>query len=577
MNRSARVDAHAVLLAGGLVAGVALRFFGLNAQSYWGDEEYSWAKAILPVSDLIQGMAVDATHPPFHPLFLHVWFEMFGSEPASGRLFVALLGVATLPAIYWLGRELYDRQTAALGVVLLAVSQFGISYSQEVRDYSQLMLLTLLMLACYVRAVNRTSLAFWAAASVLAVIAILTHYFATFFVAGLALWHLVAARHRVKPSWVALTVAIGLASCVPWLVLVLQHTVESEYLQTPVYRTGFSGRSPFETVVAFANGNLQSVMTAATSPWAIASAAALFWGPLLVFLRRRPWVEAGLLAVVAVAATAATDVLWKWAPVLAVLAAAGPMTDVCLRGGLRRLANVAIALVAGAGLAWAQLRWAPYHAPFFFGMFLAGAALREWIPREDASTADGGRTWLLMSVVSASLAAGWLVEAVVALPHEVRFFLSALAPFYLLTASAVARFPAALRWSWVAAMIGFSVLGIRTHLETPYKENWRDALAIIHDQYQTGDCAAFTPWEPIAWTIYRYDDVTLRKIDRSRLQDPHAGCANLWLVSYSRSSDARDNSNADRARAARVRPLLDSWEFHWVRVDRFGAMNRQGD
>jgi hypothetical protein len=186
-------------------------------------------------------------------------------------------------------------------------------------------------------------------------------------------------------------------------------------------------------------------------------------------------------------------------------------------------------------------------------------------------------TWLLVSVVVTSLFLGWLVEAVVALPHEVRFFLSALAPFCLLTAHALRTFTPALQWSWVTAVLAFSVLGIRTHLETPYKENWRDALAVIHERYEPGDCAAFTPWEPVAWTIYRYDDVTLRKIDRSSLQDPGAGCANLWLVSYSRSSDGRDNSNADRVRVARTRPLLASWEFHWVRVERFGVMNLNGD
>jgi 4-amino-4-deoxy-L-arabinose transferase-like glycosyltransferase len=572
MNRvTARVDAHAVLLVGGLAIGIALRFFGLNAQSYWGDEEYSWAKAVLPVSDLVRTMAQDATHPPFHPLFLHVWFKIFGNDPASGRMLVAILGVATLPVLYWLGRELYDKQTAALGVALLAVSQFGISYSQEVRDYSQLMLLTLLTLACYMRAVSRQSLPFWVAASVFAVTAILTHYFAAFFVAGLAIWHVAMARRKVSLSWILLTFGVGLVSFLPWLVLVLEHTVKSEYLQTPVFRTGFSWHSPFETLIAFANGNLQSVMRPATSPWAIAVASALFWGPILVFLRRRPWIEVGLLVSLAVVSTAASDVFWKWGPVLVLLAAAGPMIDAFLRGPLHRLANAGIALVVLALVAWAQVRWAPYHAPFLFGLFLAGAALRAWTPRE--GTPGTASTWLLVSVTVASLVLGWLVEAVVALPHEVRFFLSALAPFYLLTARAVTTVTPVLRWSWVAAMIAFSVLGIRTHLETPYKENWRDALAVIHDQYKPGHCAAFTPWEPVAWTIYRYDDVTLRKIDRSSLQDRHTACTDLWLVSYSRSSDARDNSDADRARVAGTRPLLASWEFHWVRVDRFGAFH----
>jgi uncharacterized membrane protein len=567
------LDATGLLLVGGLVAGTVLRLIGLNAQSYWGDEVYSWDKAVAPVPQMLRDLAVDATHPPLHNLFLHGWFDAFGNSALSGRLLVALLGIATLPALYWLGRELYDRRTAAIAVTLLAVSQLGIAYSQEVRPYSQLMLFTILTTAFYVRGVERRSLVSWVAASVCAVVVLLTHYYAAFSIAGLAIWHVMKARDRVPVSWIVLTFVIGVAGCLPWLLAVIDTTFNSYYLSVPVYRGGFTWRATFETLVAFGNGSLESVITPALSPWAITVAGALFWGPLLIFIRRNPLVE-GIAAFGVVMVMTVVTGFWKWSVPLVFLVAAGPATELIGRPSLRRLANITLALVVLAGSVWAELRWAPYYASFLFGPLLAGAVLRAFTPQASTPTHDSNSTWLLVSVTFVPLAAILIVEGSQEIPHEVRYLLAALAPFYLLTARALSSITPTLGYGWVTAMIAFSSLGIRTHLETPYKENWRDAEEVVHRLYQPGDCAAFTPFGPLTWELYGYDDVRLRTLDTKGLADGGAGCRNLWLVAYSRASNARDMSDADRAKVAAKRPLLATYEFHWIRVEQFGELNQ---
>jgi mannosyltransferase len=76
-------------------------------------------------------------------LLLRGWLH-FGQSPFFIRALSAVISTAALPAVYWLGRSLYDRRVALVATSLMAVNAFDIRYAQEVRSYSLFVLLATL-------------------------------------------------------------------------------------------------------------------------------------------------------------------------------------------------------------------------------------------------------------------------------------------------------------------------------------------------------------------------------------------------------------------------------------------------
>ncbi|MDP3046129.1 MAG: glycosyltransferase family 39 protein, partial [Chloroflexota bacterium] len=133
--------ASAVLLI--TLLAFALRLLRLDFQPLWWDEGYSVYFASQDLATLTLKTAADI-HPPLYYYLLHVWIALFGASDVALRLLSVVIGTATIPVFYAVGRRLVARGTALLACLLLAVSPFHVYYSQEVRMYA---LATLLGLA----------------------------------------------------------------------------------------------------------------------------------------------------------------------------------------------------------------------------------------------------------------------------------------------------------------------------------------------------------------------------------------------------------------------------------------------
>ena len=134
--------------------------------------------------------------PPLYYCVLWVWARVFGFGEAGLRSYSAVLGVATVPVLYFAAARLVSRRAALFVAALTACNPLLVWYSQEARSYAMLVLtsaLTLLAFAHVVRAPDGArveqptgrAFALWAAASVLA---IATHYYAVLLVAPEAFW-----------------------------------------------------------------------------------------------------------------------------------------------------------------------------------------------------------------------------------------------------------------------------------------------------------------------------------------------------------------------------------------------------
>lgn len=123
----------------------ALRLFRLSSESYWVDEIVSVTLVTSNTPyELLVSVPGNDPHPPFYYLLLSGWTAIFGTSEPATRLLSALVGVATVVVLYAVGRRLFDREVGAIAALLVAASPFHIWYSQEVRMYNLLALLTVL-------------------------------------------------------------------------------------------------------------------------------------------------------------------------------------------------------------------------------------------------------------------------------------------------------------------------------------------------------------------------------------------------------------------------------------------------
>ena len=228
-----------------MLLALLLRLYHLDAQSLWYDEGWSIELAHeSPARALVRLQEFADPHPPGYYLLLIAWANLFGRGVFVLRAFSALLGVATVGALYWTGRRLFDRATGLLAAALLTLSSAHWVYSQEMRMYTLLTLCLAPLLGLFYRYGARREgwgRKHWAAMITLEALALYTHFFALFALIGLCLWlglrlALDARRGDARPLWRwLLSQGLVALAYLPWVPVALQraatHTTQSGYTQ----------------------------------------------------------------------------------------------------------------------------------------------------------------------------------------------------------------------------------------------------------------------------------------------------------------------------------------------------------
>lgn len=127
------------VLAITLVAAI-LRFYLIEEKSIWLDESFSLWIARHSLWEGWRWLIEVDQHPPLYYSLLHVWIGIFGSLEGAVRTLSALASVLTIPVLYAACRRLLDSPTAAIAVLILAVSPFHVQFAQETRMYALLTL-----------------------------------------------------------------------------------------------------------------------------------------------------------------------------------------------------------------------------------------------------------------------------------------------------------------------------------------------------------------------------------------------------------------------------------------------------
>lgn len=131
-----RLSASILLLLILLLA-AGLRFYRLDAQSFWNDEGNAIRAAERPIPLVIAAARGDI-HPPGYYLLLHFWRIPAGDSEFAVRALSVYIGLLTVALTGRLGKRMLGTGVGTSAVLLAAVSPLAVYYSQEARMYGLL-------------------------------------------------------------------------------------------------------------------------------------------------------------------------------------------------------------------------------------------------------------------------------------------------------------------------------------------------------------------------------------------------------------------------------------------------------
>lgn len=293
------------------LAALALRATQLH-QSLFGDEVLAYneiAHHTLGQTLHSVGTGVESSPPLF---FVLAWLSAKLGDPTVWiRLPSLLLGAATIPVVYLLGRETIGRTGGLLAAAIAAASPFATYYGIEARPYATLEFFVALSTLALVRAVRTDSRRDWGLYAIAAAAAAYAHYTAIFVLLTQAAWALWVCRGR-RRRWLAANLA-AVALYLPWLPSLHGSRLGVYALLEPLSAAHVVGDA-LHPVVGYSYASLKSIPTV---PGVIAVAMCALLGlgflgrnqgrPSLSWLRRDP--ERRVLLIVLLALATPVDLL----------------------------------------------------------------------------------------------------------------------------------------------------------------------------------------------------------------------------------------------------------------------------
>ena len=201
-----------------LLLALGLRLVNLGGRTLWYDEAFAvlfaekgWDAMVDGTLTPVDGGAADV-HPLLYYLLLDAWMEAYGQGVFAVRLLSALVGVATVGAVFGLVRDWFsDGRTGLAAAFLTAVVPFHVQYSQEARMYALLALLLTLATWLYWRAWVRPGVGYWLGFGMVAGLSMYAQQLAAFYLLALGLLPVVYRRRQA-----AIGTALGAGVALPF-------------------------------------------------------------------------------------------------------------------------------------------------------------------------------------------------------------------------------------------------------------------------------------------------------------------------------------------------------------------------
>lgn len=197
------------------IAAFALRFAQLH-ETLVGDEVWTYLDVVHhSLGTVMTTVNTGAENSP--PLFFILsWASAKLGDPTIWiRLPSLVLGTATVPLVYLLGRETIGRLGGVIGAGVMALAPFAVFYGVEARPYATMMFFVALSTLALVRATRSSAAGWWVLYTVAAAAAAYSHYTSIFVLAVQAAWSFWLCGRRFKAPLLA---NLGIVLLyVPWL------------------------------------------------------------------------------------------------------------------------------------------------------------------------------------------------------------------------------------------------------------------------------------------------------------------------------------------------------------------------
>ncbi len=188
-----------------------------SQRSFWLDEIFS-VNVSKNWGTLWNTLAQYEPNMWFYYLLLHFWLQ-FGKTELFVRSLSIIFACVTVIAVYFLGTLLFTKAVGRLAALLLSVNIFFITYSQDARSYSLLVLLTTLSSYFFIKSMYYGKKNYWLLYVVITALSIYTQLYAVFILIAqvVSAPFLIAPHVRLKYFFVSQGVIYMLLS--PFLIL----------------------------------------------------------------------------------------------------------------------------------------------------------------------------------------------------------------------------------------------------------------------------------------------------------------------------------------------------------------------
>jgi mannosyltransferase len=126
-----------------MLLAAALRFYKLGAWSFWIDEIYTIGRAMTHFSTpalILENIPPSRNWVPVSFILTAQALNIWGISEWSARLAPALIGISSVPILFFPTRKAFGYRVALIAALLLAVSPWHLFWSQNARFYSSLLL-----------------------------------------------------------------------------------------------------------------------------------------------------------------------------------------------------------------------------------------------------------------------------------------------------------------------------------------------------------------------------------------------------------------------------------------------------
>lgn len=208
-------------------------------------------------------LAENLWQAPGYYMVLKLWSMAVGQSVFVLRVLSLFWGLLALALVYRMAKYYFSAQVAWYAVFVMGMNAFYINFTHDMRTYTQIVMLVLVLLALYER-LRRTAAYRWVGdvALTLVVSAMLyTHYFTVFPIAVMFFYYSIVYREHIKPRRLFIAHLIGAVTFLPWVNVflggLLVATTDLRQIRNYGLIDGLG-----ETLRFFGNGNIMMILLA---------------------------------------------------------------------------------------------------------------------------------------------------------------------------------------------------------------------------------------------------------------------------------------------------------------------------